>query len=434
MRRMKDRAAAALVLAGLVVIGLLIFLFRLVADGENWAGYSANRHAYQDGVLKSGEITDRNGEMLLSMQDGKYIYNDDYALRTSTLHAVGDWRGYISGAMHTYAGKLSGYSFINGTPDGGAQIRLALDANLQTAAWDALKGRNGAVIVLNYRTGEVLCMVSSPSYDPNGSPDTSVDGLFLNRAIGAAFTPGSVFKLVTLIAAKEEMPDLSDRLFTCKKTLEVGGDVVTCGKSHGAQTIEEALQNSCNCVFGELALELGGETLAKYADKLGVTQYLQLDGLTTAAGNFSVAEPGTSYEAWSGIGQYEDLVTPLAMARLCAAVANGGVAKEPTLLLNGKSKSARLMSGETADFVRMCMLLDVEDGYGSDRFPGLLVGGKTGTAEVGDGTTHAWFTGFSDDGLPLAFAVVLERGGGGSKQAIPLANKVLQKAAEIYRQ
>jgi len=238
---------------------------------------------------------------------------------------------------------------------------------------------------------------------------------------------------VTLCAALEQIGDLSERSFYCEGSTQVEGVTVNCTGAHGLQTIEQALANSCNCAFAELSLELGGETLLEYAQALGINSALPLDGIRTAAGHFEAAPEGSSYLAWSGIGQYTDLVCPYAMLRLSAAVANGGTLTEPTLLLGGDNGDTQLLRGETAAALGEMMSYNVTYAYGgADSFPSLDLCAKTGTAEVGDGTTHAWFTGFLRSGPPLAFVVVLEKGGGGLAAASPIANAVLQKAMEIY--
>ena len=433
MKRIKRRAAAALVLAGLIVIGMGFFLFRLADQGGRWASYRANAHVFnKNGTLISAAVTDRNGVALLHAAEGVYSYAEEESVRLGSLHAVGDRRGYVGGtALSLFGKELTGWSLADGTPGGGTVVPLTLDSRLQSAAWQALAGRPGAVMVLNYETGEILCMVSSPSYDPIRSPDMSVDGLFINRCTGGAFTPGSIFKLVTLVAAYENIPDLEDRTFFCDEVMTMGPDTVTCTGRHGEQTIEQALGNSCNIAFGELALELGGETLRRTALRLGVAGSLPYHSAATAPGRFDTAESGTSLEAWSGIGQYNDLVTPYAMARLCAAIANGGVAAEPCLLLDGSCGRTRIMSGETAAYMDACMNYAAVTHY-TWLFPDMDLGAKTGTAELGDGSAHAWFVGYLRSGAPLAFAVLVERGGNGYSVAGAIASAVLQNALEYY--
>ena len=434
MKRIEHRSAIALLLALLLLLGMGFFLVRLVLCGGDWAAYSANQHIYQNGMLKNSTLTDRNGVILAQTANGTYRYADDAAVRMASLHAVGDYRGYVDGALTNFADDLAGYSFITGTDGDGSTVALTLDARLQSAAWYALAGRSGAVVVMNYETGEILCMVSSPSYDPTGDPDTSIEGLFLNRCTGATFTPGSVFKLATLIAAYENIPDLAEQTFTCSQYLDLPGGTIVCTGWHGEQTVEQALANSCNCAFAEIAMELGSDTIAETAKRLGVAGSLKIDGASTASGQVESAEAGTSDEAWSGIGQYTDLVTPFSMARLCAAIANGGTLIAPTLRLNGTLRTDSLLSADAAAFLEESMSYAVTYGYGSDRFPGLDLCAKSGTAEVGDGTTHAWFVGYLRSGAPVAFAVMLEHGGGGLLQAGSVANSVLQTVMEYYAQ
>ena len=433
MKRIKRRASAALVIAALVMLGVGVLFVRLVREGGEWAAFRANESVYTArGVLNCGTMTDRNGTVLAQAQNGDYHYAEDTALRIASVHAVGDYGGHIgTAALEAFADKLTGYNVIRGTTNPGGTVALSLDAELQKTALGALAGRNGAVLLMNYETGELLCMVSSPGWDPNEPPDESIDGLYLNRALSASYTPGSVFKLVTLAAALENIPDLYERTFMCYGACEVGGVEIRCTGFHREQTIEEALANSCNCAFAELALELGGDTLAQYAKQLGLTETQELDGIFVRAGSFDAVEWQSSDLAWSGIGQYTDLVTPFAMLRFTAAAANGGTLRSPTLLLGERNEKLRLIKPATAEALFAMMSYDVSYTY-AEKLPlgKLPLCGKTGTAELGDGTTHAWFTGFLSGELPLAVTVVVERGGSGIGEAAPIAVTLLKKAVE----
>ena len=437
MKRIKRRSSAALLLAFLVMAGTGVLFFRLLRNGATWAAYSANSSVYTDrGVLDCGTLTDRSGLVLAHARQGVYGYADDAVIRTSSVHAVGDYRGYIgTSALSAYAGELTGYTTIRGTTRPGNTVALSLDVRLQTAAWAALSGRTGAVMVMNYETGEVLCMVSNPSYDPNGEADESIEGLFVNRALSAAYTPGSVFKLVTLAAAIENIDDLYERSFPCAGSCEVAGVTVNCAGVHGAQTIEQALANSCNCAFAELSLELGGDTLAQYARDYGFTRAHYLDTVLSAAGTFEAVQEADSYLAWSGIGQHTDLICPYTMLRFCAAVANGGVLQEPTMLLGKDNGKSKLIKAATAEELGEMMDYTVDYNYSQTLDIGTLpLCAKSGTAELGDETSHAWFTGYLHSGAPLAFVVVLERGGGGLSQAGSVALPVLNTAWEYYKE
>lgn len=429
MKKVTHRAYFTILLALLVIVGLVLYVIRYIDDGASWALY------FDDTTTNCiYTITDRNGTVLAKMGEGGKAYAEDAAIRIACYQLIGDYNGNVgTGALSGFKKELSGYSLIGGVSEGeDIELVLNVDSRLNKVAYDALAGRKGAVLLLNYRTGEIMCMVSSPSMDPLNVPEDLPDGVYLNRGISSTFTPGSVYKLVTLTAAIESIPDLESRSFTCSGSVDIGENTVTCSGVHGTQNIEQAFANSCNCAFAELSMELGADTLAEYAGKLGLCSTHSINGITTAAGNYTKDASKSSYLAWSGIGQYEDLVCPYSMLRLVAAIANGGLLNEPTLL-GSSEESQRLMDSSTADKVADMMSYTVQYKYGADNFPGLKLCGKTGTAEVGNGqTSHAWFVGFlNDSSHPYAFVVFVENGGGGRTVAAPIANAVLQQAVAL---
>ena len=155
-----------------------------------------------------------------------------------------------------------------------------------------------------------------------------------------------------------------------------------------------------------------------------------LDGIPTAAGTYPQEFVGDPELGWSGIGQSTDLICPYSMLRYVSAIANDGILCEPKLIDDGQpAEKSILVEPETAKIMQDLMRNNVVTVYGEERFPGLNICAKTGTAEVGDGTSHAWFTGFlKDDEHPYAFVVFVENGGGGLSVASPIANTVLQAA------
>ena len=451
MKKIKNRAGAAMLISFAIILGLILLLTRLYDSGADWALFRANPTLYNAGRLKVGELTDSDGILLANPATGAYA--EAASIRRACLHVVGDYGGMIgTGAIAAFADKLAGYTVANGTysrTGEGSEVALTISAELSVAAAEALGGARGAVLVSDYRSGEILCMVSSPNYDPLNPPDFSMaseqyEGAYLNRAVSASYTPGSVFKIVTVAAAIENIADLSRRSFYCGGSLEVNGAQVSCSGVHGTQTFEKAFTNSCNSAFGELALELGAETIERTARELGLLDAHLLDGIPTAAGSFEAPVAGSADLAWAGIGQSKTLVSPYAMLRLSAAIANGGIVSKPTLLQSGgETELSRFLSGlrsdtgnrerilraSTAERLRDMMLRNVSDNYGDWRFPGLTVGAKTGTAEVGGGESHSWFTGFiSDTEHPYAFTVVVEHGGAGIGRAAEIAGTVLRNA------
>lgn len=453
MRKIEKRAVLCLIIALALIAGLGLFCFRFVTNAADWAAYPYNRHMYSNsGQLLSGTILDRDGDVLTEVKDGERVYYPDATVCRATVHAVGDGSGYIgTGALTAFADRLSGYNLITGgySPLGsGRNLTLTLDAYLNVTAYNAMDGRQGTVGVYNYKTGDILCMVSTPSFDPENPPDASSaeDGIYLNRFLSSAQVPGSIFKTVTLTAALENLPDLKDRTFTCTGETTVGGTVITCPKPHGKMDIESAFANSCNGVFGALAAELGGDTMTKYVEQAGLTRRMSVDGIMTAAGHYDVRDADKGQIGWSGVGQYTDTVNPCNMMTYMGAIANGGTAAVPRLILDITTPSGiptswqrteetdTLVQASTASQVKEMMKNNVVQTYGTDRFRGLDIGAKSGTAEVGgDKRPNAWFAGFLDDPEhPYAFIVLVENGGGGASVAGEIAATVLQACVDKF--
>ena len=450
MRKIEKRSVFCLILAALLGIGLAFFCFRFVADGDDWASYPYNRHLYNNqGVLKGGTIIDSRGVVLSTLsEDGERVYNEDGTIRRATLHAVGDPAGNIgAGALTAFADKLSGYNLLTGaySPFGeGNDLYLTLDAHLNYVAYHALNGRKGAVGVYNYKTGEILCMVSNPSYDPADPPeiqegDERYEGVYLNRFLSGTFVPGSVFKTVTLAAAAEHMPDLMSRTFTCTGSTLVGGEAVTCPGAHGELDIYGALVSSCNGVFAQLAAELGPEVMEAYTRKAGLTGSYRINGLSTAKGRFQFSGATANQLGWAGVGQYNDLVNPCTLMVYMGAIASGGKAAVPQLILQTvtpldfrvslyvRHRTGRLVEADTAELLADMMARNVAETYGSGRFPNMDLCAKSGTGEVGGGKApNAWFAGFlRNEDAPYAFVVLVENGGSGAEAAGGVAAKVL---------
>ena len=454
MKKVSNRAIAALILAGILLLGTGALLISYFVHGDEWAVFPGSPHVYSGGNLNSGIITDRSGVVLLDSTDGRR-YADDPNVRKATLHLLGDREGYIAAPLLSeYADALVGYDFITGTYSLSGKVstgKLTISAQVQTAALDALAGRAGTVGVYNYETGEILCAVSSPTYDPDQVPDIAGDttgaynGVYVNRFFNATFVPGSIFKLVTASAALENIPDITQQTFQCNGSFDVEGDTVTCNGVHGAINFETALAKSCNVAFGQIALQLGPDVLEQYAKALGITESFSVDGFHTAAGNFDLTDAPNVDVAWSGIGQYTDLINPYGYMRLMGAIAGGGKAAEPYLMEEVESKkitssyhaskktTPQLLEPETCEKLAEMMRNNVVNVYGAGNFPDLYVCAKSGTAEVGgDLTPHATFAGFvQETDYPLAFIVVVENAGSGSAVCASIAGSVLQACVSV---
>ncbi|HWQ57732.1 MAG TPA: penicillin-binding transpeptidase domain-containing protein [Clostridia bacterium] len=486
-RNMKTLLVVFLLLFALLA-AYLVYVIDLYGDYWFASPYNTRVTAQKSRVV-AGDVLDRNGGTLASTDaDGKRTYNERDALRLSVAHVLGDSGGQTIGAQSLFARYLLGFDadlgarleeLLSGEKRRGSDVYLTIDARLCEYAYEQLDGRSGAIVVMNYKTGEILASTSSPSFDlskidlfASGEYEPASSSL-VNRATMGKYTPGSTFKLVTAIAALRYLPNVTERTFTCtgvlvfdKKTgtfvenaaeaFDAEGNVKEGyallrdfdGEIHGELTLEEAFSVSCNNVFARLALELGADKIRAVAEELGFNGELVFNEVVVYSGSYGVS--ATDFElAWSGVGQHTDIVTPMHMCLLTCAVANGGVAMEPKLLYRlaapeGNAEAAltpavykTLLKGNEADFLKACMRRTVAEGTGTKaQIEGYTVCGKTGTAEVSssaDILPHAWFAGFIDSGEhPYAICVVIENGGGGGAVAAPVAASVLKKAISLF--
>ncbi len=454
MKKIENRAVVCLLLALALAAGMVFFLFRYLTQGGDWASSAFNRHLYNtQGQLTAGTVLDRDGDVLSSAQDGKRTYYDSETVRKATLHAVGDLQGNVgAGALNAFAGRLTGWNLFNGAfgADRGGELTLTIDARYNYEAYQALNGRAGTVAVYNYKTGEILCMVSAPSYDPLHVPEDietndRYKGAYVNRFLSSAFTPGSVYKTVTLTAALETIPGIESRTWNCAGSVQIGEETIVCSGVHGEQDIAAAFANSCNAAFASIAVELGADTLRKYTEKAGLTASYDIDGLASARGSFDWALDDGRL-GWAGVGQDKDLVNPCALMVYMGAIAGGGKAAEPYLILKTRNglglpslphwtrRTGALIDPATAEKLADLMAGNVEKTYGKSRFPNMDLCAKSGTAEVGEGEApHAWFAGFlRNEDAPLAFVVLVEHGGGGSAVAGGVAGRVLDVIVNGY--
>jgi len=445
MKKIDRRSAVCLLLAMALLLGCGVFTFRYFTRAGRWVGYLTTF----TGAPPAGRVLDRDGDVLSEVDDhGKRTYYKNAAVRRATLHVVGDSQGRIgSGALTAFSDLLSGYDLLTGTysPLGeGSDLYLTVDARLNYEAYKAMGDHKGTVAVYNYETGEILCLYSAPNYDPADPPtigegDPAYEGVYLNRALSALYPPGSTFKLVTLTAAIETLPDWEERRFTCTGSTVVDGERIACQKAHGDLDAKGALAVSCNGFFATWARDLGGQALEAAAEKAGLTTAYSVDGLGTAKGSFDLAGAPAGELAWGGVGQGKDLVCPCAMLVYMGAIARGGAAAVPKLVLKTETalgltrdRCRRELTGElvdpgTAQILRDYLSNNVRQTYGAKRFPNMDVCAKTGTAEVGGGKRPtAWFTGFlRDEEHPYAFVVVMEDAGTAADVAVPVAARVL---------
>lgn len=396
----------------------------------------------------------------------------------------------VSGLEASYEDYLTGnrnavgsfFRTLSNEPAQGDNVELTIDARLQQAAYELLAGRIGAVVVLDSTTGAVLAMASSPSYNPYDlTIDLTADRVtdqaritanwarltdpvanqpLLNRAIQGRYPPGSTFKLVTAAAVLEHAAVTNPDDITCPESFEseIGAPpVVNAVAKLGDRTgnpasFRNVLAFSCNTAFAQYALRLGSVRFIASAERMGfvgpnrLNDAIVLDDLPTEASTLYVQPDFLTRPAAladTGYGQGELLVTPLQMALVASLIANDGVIMQPFLVQrvtrpNGNElyrhrpiAIRRAISAKSARIMRDAMRYTITDGFGGAAQVGVPanVGGKSGTAEYGAETTHAWFVAIAPIESPrFAVAVMLEGGGEGSGVGAQLAGQVLQSA------
>lgn len=445
------------------VVGLVFMTVSLVQNGDTWVMKRFNHHVYSNGeLIGAGTIYDKDGDVLAETKDGDRVYSDSATTRKSTLHVVGDPKNFIStGVQSVYSARLTGYSLLFGVHNiqkygKGNDLKLTIDRDICDEAYKALDGRKGTVGIVNYKTGEIVCSVSSPSYDVEDVPDNLLtseryEGVYINRLLDAHYVPGSTFKLVTAICAIENIPDIYSREWVCDGEYQPkSGVAIKCNANHGKHiNFKDALAKSCNSTFAQIAIELGQEKLATTAKELGIGSAVTVSGtIDSYAGHFDTTDKiklGVDALGWTGIGQGNTRIAPITMLRIVSAVANGGNAVSFNIvdsLANqaGKaldftlpSNQLSMMNSDVAAKLKKMMRYNVTNHYGESRYKGLNLCAKSGTAQIDSNENHniAWFVGFMDDSEhPYAFVVAIENGNSGSQTAGPVAKRVLTKLVE----
>ncbi|MEA2309194.1 MAG: penicillin-binding protein [Thermoleophilaceae bacterium] len=346
--------------------------------------------------------------------------------------------------------------FSGGTKEGD-DIHTTLDPRGQRAALAALGGQRGSIVALDPHSGAIKVMASIPDYNPNDIParyaqlNRDPTSPIFNRATQARYPPGSTFKVVTAAAAIDSGKYTPNSFISGRNGKLISGVPLQNdgGADYGTITLTDALTHSVNTVFGEVGEKLGKDTMYKYMRRFGFNSKLGLDypsDQITASGVFkgqTLLGPSDSVDIGRvAIGQERLQVTPLQMAMVAAAVANGGKLMEPRLVdrvtapdggvrsRNRPTERATVMSRQAASQLAAMMSKVVEEGTGTAAaLQGIQVAGKTGTAEVVNGATNqAWFIAFAPVRDPrIAIAATVERTSGqGGTVAAPIAKRVME--------
>lgn len=402
-----------------------------------------------------------------------YSSGDMYSAVTGYFPVLGEATG-IEGALNRYLSGSSSDQFFEklqaiatGQPPRGATVETTIDPVAQRAAWDALGDLQGAVVVTEPATGRILAMVSKPGFDTNllavhdqSAVESTYQSLLanpsdplINRAIaGDLNPPGSVFKLVVVAAALESGKFTPESTFPNPSSLTLPGTETVIRNTEGGTcgggdtvTIATALRLSCNIPFAELGLSLGAKAIREQAEKFGFNATVDIP-MTSAASVYPrvLDDPQTMMSAF---GQFDVRATPLQIAMVSSAIANGGKLMKPNLVEAitranlspiesfQASSIGQAISPQTAATMTAMMVNGVNNGAASNaRIPGVQVAGKTGTAQNGKNDPYTlWFTGFAPADAPrYAITVLVENGGGlgqtgyGNLLAAPIAQKVLE--------
>ena len=454
MRNIKIRSLLLYLMLLSFLFGTSLFVYEYVTNAKIWSLNPINKHL-SSGSAYCGEILDRNDNILAQTSDGKRIYSKNENVRKALLHMVGDSASSFPTSVQTrYSSDLFGYNLISGfgTPkplDTTSNIKLTIDSKVCETAYKSLKDKKGTVLVYNYLTGEIICMVSTPSYDPANKPDIKeisdsekYEGVYINRALSASYTPGSVFKIVTTAAALNNLSDAETRTFKCGKTKIVDGEKIVCMKSHGSINLKDGFAKSCDIVFSDIAIELGKNTMIKESEKLGFNKKFCIEGINLSTSKYEIVENTSKADlGWSGIGQYTVLLNPMHMLMIMSAIANRGIPVEPYFIDSISSNKSfsnsiprrhssmeRMFTETTADKIKDMMRYTMTNHYGDKMFPNMKICAKTGTAEVSDEKPpHGWMVGFSaEKNFPFAFVVIVENSDFGIKSAGPVATNVMK--------
>jgi penicillin-binding protein A len=461
------------------LFGVVVLLFALLIGWTSrWTVFDAK--SLQNNPLNVRTLIDE-----LKIQRGRILADDGTVLARSVKEHGGIWgRTYPTGSLFSQPvgyslaaqGRASGLEQSRGQELRGLQTGLAsilgqltrrrvgddvyttLDPKAQALAMKELAGRAGSVVALNPQTGAVKVMYANPSYDDN-HPDRTGPGIStLNRSTQARYPPGSTFKVVTATAAIDSGAYTPNSLINGKSPITVSGVPLSndANEQFGLITLSQALTQSVNTVFAQVAEHVGRATMTKYMQRFGFYAKPPLDYPPDEIHASAPYPPGVTSHPYPPASRNEDIgrigigqggleVTPLQMAMVAAAVANGGKLMTPhfaSRVVNQDGQTVetihpsvynQVMKPTTAAEITQMMLKVVEEGTGTPAQLGnISVAGKTGTAQIGttgSNLTEPWFIGFAPVNNPkVAVAVTVEQtqGGYGATVAAPIARDIIQ--------
>lgn len=448
-----------------VAIFLVMIVFTCIYVRGNEVKWSINSYNSRLEMLKEqnerGPIYASGGELLaVTRVDEDGLEYRSYPYGSAFSHIVGfESRGYLGMEalanyylLHSHEslrGQVS--NAVYGRKNAGDSVYATLDVNLQLAAYEALGDKNGAVIVTDPSTGEILAMVSKPDFDPNSLKEIwesivedEDNSVLLNRATQGLYAPGSTFKIVTTLEyLKENNNDISGYEYDCKGSFTLDESVISCyhGTVHGEVDLKESFAESCNASFANIGNSLNEYSFKQTLNELLFNATLPLDLPSTKSQLVLDNDTTDSDMLQYAIGQGDILMTPMHINLITQAIANDGILMKPVILdyvTNNQGilvkdfdtdEYKQLMSEEEAQILTDFMQEVVKSGTATSLQNDLYtVAGKTGSAEFKENSSdsHAWFTGFAPaDNPQICVTVIVEEGGSGSKASVPIAKKIM---------
>lgn len=448
------------------VMVFFVFLFMFVAlylvyfqlfKAKSLADNSHNRRLWlNEDLVKRGSIYDRNENVLAySQKDGSgkqvRIYNYPQAsapvtgYSSTTYGKTGIEKSYNKELLAISGENFSNFRKMVVKNDTGNDLHLSLDQNIQNIVYNYLSAYKGSCVIMNPSTGQILAMVSTPSFNPNTLDDDwnnliqTTDGRLVNRATLGLYRPGSAFKIITAASILEN--DI-DTFYKDEGSEIIQGYEIKNYNDQifGNLDLRSAFINSANTYFANKAVNLGKDKLAKTSEKFVFNKDYDFD-LDKSNSVIPFKDLNEADLAMTGFGYGKTQITPLHMAMITSAIANDGVMMRPRLVdkITNKEKEvifeadneilSKATSEKTANAIRDMMVEVVNSGTGTSAYLNWVqLAGKTGTADKADGKVDAWFVGFAPAYEPkIAFALVVEDSQGtGGEVAAPLARNIVR--------
>lgn len=449
-----------------LTVGLFLLLIFFLTKTVYWDSSFITTNSYNprlnynEGILKRGDIKSIDGSKLATSERlgnkyvRKYVYGETSvtitgytAMGKTGLEAAENFQ--LIKLHHEILQRLK--NIFTGAELVGNHIVTSIEMKIQQKVVDLLGTQKGAIVVVEPSTGRILAMASSPSFDPNSVAEKwdylreNESSPLVNRATQGLYPPGSTFKVITALAAIENLSDWQTFTYECKGEADFENKVIHCfdGKAHGTVDMKLALAASCNCYFAEIGKQIGSQKIKDVAERFHFNQnipFILAQSDSSIALNLNTTE---SELVETSIGQGKTTVTPLFMAMIAASIANDGIMMQPYLVdhieyNNGKTgkisipkKIDTVMTPQEAEIITQMMIEVVNSGTGTPaKVSGIEVAGKTGTAENETGEDHSWFIGFAPAEQPkIAFAIVLENAGG-KRSAASVAGKLIKSSLQ----